>query len=133
MRTSSKASSAKARPVSVRKGPKAKSKSSPRRSAPAKPKAAKAKAAKAKAAKTARTALPLSGPQLLAFYRSMTRIRQVEETIVARYGENEMRCPVHLSVGQEAAAVGVCQALAAAPDRSSDRHIPCASDSRSAR
>lgn len=49
--------------------------------------------------------------RLVDFYRSMLRIRQVEEAIVARYGENEMRCPVHLSVGQEAAAVGVCEAL----------------------
>jgi pyruvate dehydrogenase E1 component alpha subunit len=43
----------------------------------------------------------------------MTRIRMVEEAIVAHYGEAEMRCPVHLSVGQEAAAVGSCEALAA--------------------
>jgi TPP-dependent pyruvate/acetoin dehydrogenase alpha subunit len=38
-------------------------------------------------------------------------IRLVEETMAAKYSEQEMRCPVHLSVGQEAAAVGVCQAL----------------------
>jgi TPP-dependent pyruvate/acetoin dehydrogenase alpha subunit len=42
----------------------------------------------------------------------MLRIRMVEEAIVTRYGDGEMRCPVHLSVGQEAAAVGVCEALA---------------------
>ena len=50
--------------------------------------------------------------RLIAFYRSMLRIRMVEEAIVTHYGEGEMRCPVHLSVGQEAAAVGVCEALA---------------------
>ena len=43
--------------------------------------------------------------------RSMTRIRMVEEEIARRYKEQQMRCPVHLSVGQEAAAVGVCAAL----------------------
>src|SRR6187455_847851 len=46
----------------------------------------------------------------------MLYIRLVEETIASRYGEQEMRCPVHLSVGQEGIAVGVCQAL-----RDSDR------------
>jgi pyruvate dehydrogenase E1 component alpha subunit len=41
----------------------------------------------------------------------MMRIRLVEEAIAAHYPEWEMRCPVHLSIGQEAAAVGVCSAL----------------------
>lgn len=38
----------------------------------------------------------------------MLRIRAVEETIAARYSEQKMRCPTHLSVGQEgvAAAAG---------------------------
>lgn len=31
----------------------------------------------------------------------MLRIRAVEETIAARYSEQKMRCPTHLSVGQE--------------------------------
>lgn len=53
----------------------------------------------------------LPGRRLLELFRSVLRIRQVEETIAARYGENEMRCPVHLSVGQEGAAVAVCEAL----------------------
>jgi TPP-dependent pyruvate/acetoin dehydrogenase alpha subunit len=34
----------------------------------------------------------------------MKRIRAVEETIAARYNEQEMRCPVHLSTGQEGIA-----------------------------
>ncbi|MFZ5736942.1 MAG: thiamine pyrophosphate-dependent dehydrogenase E1 component subunit alpha [Pseudomonadota bacterium] len=34
----------------------------------------------------------------------MLRIRSVEETIATRYGEQKMRCPTHLSVGQEAVA-----------------------------
>lgn len=41
----------------------------------------------------------------------MLRIRMVEEKIVELYPEQEMRCPVHLSIGQEATAVGVCQNL----------------------
>jgi TPP-dependent pyruvate/acetoin dehydrogenase alpha subunit len=44
-------------------------------------------------------------------YRSMLRIRLIEERIAERYAEQEMRCPVHLSIGQEAAAVGVCAEL----------------------
>jgi len=43
--------------------------------------------------------------------KQMLRIRLVEETIAERYAEQEMRCPVHLSVGQEASAVGVCDVL----------------------
>jgi TPP-dependent pyruvate/acetoin dehydrogenase alpha subunit len=41
----------------------------------------------------------------------MLRIRKVEEKIAELYPEQQMRCPVHLSVGQEAVAVGVCAAL----------------------
>ena len=44
--------------------------------------------------------------------RAVMRIRMVEERIVDLYPEQEIRCPVHLSIGQEAVAVGVCKALA---------------------
>ena len=44
-------------------------------------------------------------------YFEMLRIRFVEKSISKRYKEQEMRCPVHLSIGQEAIAVGVCQNL----------------------
>jgi len=44
-------------------------------------------------------------------WQAMLRIRRVEEAIADHYSEQEMRCPVHLSIGQEAAAVGVCAAL----------------------
>jgi len=47
----------------------------------------------------------------IALYRGMLRLRLIEETIAERYSEQEMRCPVHLSIGQEAAAVGACAAL----------------------
>lgn len=42
-------------------------------------------------------------------YASAFRIRQIEEAIAARYSEQKMRCPTHLSVGQElvGAAVGL--------------------------
>jgi len=55
--------------------------------------------------------LPLSREELVALYRDLLRLRLVEETIASRYSEQEMRCPVHLSVGQEASAVGACSAL----------------------
>lgn len=51
-------------------------------------------------------------PQMLKkLYFEMLRVRLVEERIAELYPEQEMRCPVHLSIGQEASAVGVCAAL----------------------
>ena len=46
-----------------------------------------------------------------AMFRCALRIRMVEEAIADRYSEQQMRCPVHLSIGQEAVAVGICAAL----------------------
>ncbi len=43
----------------------------------------------------------------IAMYREALRIRLVEDEIVARYGEQEMRCPTHMCIGQEAPPVGV--------------------------
>nr|WP_011113159.1 thiamine pyrophosphate-dependent dehydrogenase E1 component subunit alpha [Streptomyces rochei]BAC76536.1 probable pyruvate dehydrogenase alpha-subunit [Streptomyces rochei] len=44
--------------------------------------------------------------------RTMVRIRCIEEEIADVYrDEQQMRTPVHLSIGQEAVAVGVCAAL----------------------
>ena len=48
---------------------------------------------------------------LQRLYWDMYRIRKVEEEIGKRYPEQQMRCPVHLSIGQEAAAVGVASVL----------------------
>lgn len=45
-------------------------------------------------------------------FRAMLRIRRIEETLAERYAQQEMRCPMHLCIGQEAIAVGVCAALA---------------------
>ena len=47
----------------------------------------------------------------LQLLQSMLRIRLIEEAIATHYAEQQMRCPVHLSIGQEAAAAGVCAAL----------------------
>jgi len=44
-------------------------------------------------------------------YESVYLIRRAEERIAELYPEQEMRCPTHLSIGQEASAVGVCAAL----------------------
>ena len=44
-------------------------------------------------------------------YRELVRIRMIEEKIVELYPEQEMRCPVHLSIGQEAVPVGLCAHL----------------------
>jgi pyruvate dehydrogenase E1 component alpha subunit len=41
----------------------------------------------------------------------MRRIRHVEQEIARRYGEGKMRCPTHLSIGQEAVSVAVGLAL----------------------
>jgi TPP-dependent pyruvate/acetoin dehydrogenase alpha subunit len=41
----------------------------------------------------------------------MLLIRRVEEEIIARYPKQLMRLPVHLSIGQEAIAVGACHHL----------------------
>lgn len=45
------------------------------------------------------------------FYKKMMKIRLTEETIAERYSDWNMRCPTHLSTGQEALATGVCLAL----------------------
>lgn len=47
----------------------------------------------------------------LRLLRDMVLIRKVEEGIADRYPNGEMRCPTHLSIGQEAAAVAVGVAL----------------------
>lgn len=53
-------------------------------------------------------ALPvLPTEQLQTLYREMLRIRLCEERIAELYSEKEMRCPVHLCIGQEAIPVGV--------------------------
>ena len=52
-------------------------------------------------------------PELVALYRSMLRIRRVEEEVERRYRDDEMKTPIHLVIGQEATAVGCAAALRA--------------------
>lgn len=47
----------------------------------------------------------------LDLYRTMYMIRRAEEAIQAHYGEDEMKTPMHMSMGEEAIAAGVCRAL----------------------
>ena len=44
------------------------------------------------------------------FY-AMLRIRRVQERIESLYLQDEMKTPIHLYIGQEAVAVGICSVL----------------------
>jgi len=44
-------------------------------------------------------------------YHAMQRIRCVEEEIARVYPRDEVKSPIHLSIGQEAVSVGVCDLL----------------------
>src|SRR3954465_10067919 len=44
-------------------------------------------------------------------YRAILRIRRVEEEVARVYPTDRIKSPVHLSIGQEAISVGVCEAL----------------------
>lgn len=48
---------------------------------------------------------------LIALHKELLNVRLTEETLAERYREQEMRTPAHFGTGQEAVAVGVCQAL----------------------
>jgi len=52
-----------------------------------------------------------SKPHLETLYRQLYRIRRVEEEVARVYPTDCIKSPVHLSIGQEAASVGVCEAL----------------------
>src|SRR5688500_1731546 len=58
-----------------------------------------------------RVAHPHSRDQLIGWYHAMLRIRRIEEEIERRYHQDQMKTPIHLVIGQEAAAVGCCSAL----------------------
>jgi len=51
--------------------------------------------------------------RLLKCFELASRIRSVEENIAKEYANNQMRCPVHLSIGQEivSAVVGLSQRI----------------------
>ncbi|NQU61148.1 MAG: thiamine pyrophosphate-dependent dehydrogenase E1 component subunit alpha [Rhodospirillales bacterium] len=44
-------------------------------------------------------------------YRSLRLIRRTEEEVARLYPSDKIKSPVHLSIGQESVAVGVCDAL----------------------
>lgn len=45
------------------------------------------------------------------FYKELLRTRRVEEILADEYRTGSMRTPTHFGIGQEAVAVGVCEAL----------------------
>jgi len=45
--------------------------------------------------------------ELEYLYKELLKIRVIEEEIANRYKDQQMRCPVHLSIGQESVAVNV--------------------------
>lgn len=48
---------------------------------------------------------------LLRLYEKLQYIRRVEEVVADIYPTDKIKSPVHLSIGQESVAVGVCDAL----------------------
>jgi pyruvate dehydrogenase E1 component alpha subunit len=50
-------------------------------------------------------------PEILDLYRSMARIRAFEQAMALAHRDGEIPGVVHLSIGQEAVAAGVCAAL----------------------
>ena len=48
---------------------------------------------------------------LARLYRSLYRIRRLEEEVARVYATDIIKSPIHLSIGQEAVSVGVCSAL----------------------
>jgi pyruvate dehydrogenase E1 component alpha subunit len=52
-----------------------------------------------------------SESQYSTWYEEIAKIRIFEETIAKFYPKEIFRCPIHLAIGHEASAVGVCSAL----------------------
>ena len=67
---------------------------------------------KAPAAKKTPAARRPDAATTIELYRTMLKIRLAEQRIAALYPSDKIQSPVHLSVGQEAVAAGVCRALA---------------------
>lgn len=53
----------------------------------------------------------MTNKDLIRVYATMLKIRLFEERVVALYPAQEMKTPVHLCIGQEAIAAGVCAHL----------------------
>jgi len=55
----------------------------------------------------------LAAADLERIYRSLRLIRRAEEEVARIYPSDKIKSPVHLSIGQEAVSVGVCDVLRA--------------------
>jgi len=53
----------------------------------------------------------VSDPNLARIYRTLQLIRRAEEEVARIYPSDKIKSPVHLSIGQESVAVGVCDPL----------------------
>ncbi|OYQ37167.1 acetoin dehydrogenase [Niveispirillum lacus] len=56
---------------------------------------------------------PILPETIARLYRSLYRVRRIEERVAAIYPTDRIKSPVHLSIGQEAVAVGICDLLRA--------------------
>ena len=52
-----------------------------------------------------------SNKQVINFFSMVLRIRTIEESIAERYHLEEMKCPMHLSIGQEGPAAAIAMSL----------------------
>jgi pyruvate dehydrogenase E1 component alpha subunit len=57
------------------------------------------------------TDVGISRDDRIRHYKSLLRVRRAEEVLAELYKQQEMRTPTHFGIGQEAVAVGVCEAL----------------------
>jgi TPP-dependent pyruvate/acetoin dehydrogenase alpha subunit len=57
--------------------------------------------------------MPPEAQPVASLYRSLYRVRRVEEALADIYPSDKIKSPLHLSIGQEAVSVGVCAALRA--------------------
>jgi TPP-dependent pyruvate/acetoin dehydrogenase alpha subunit len=58
-----------------------------------------------------RLSVTVESEDVRRLYRAMKRIRRVEEEIARLYPSDKIKSPVHLSIGQESVAVGICDPL----------------------
>ena len=47
----------------------------------------------------------------LELYKKLYLIRRSEERIIEHYPDDQMKTPMHMSMGEEAIAAGICRAL----------------------
>ena len=51
--------------------------------------------------------MTLTNKELIVYFSKIFKIRETENKIVKEYSNEQMRCPVHLSIGQEAPSAAV--------------------------